>query len=233
MSISPDPGGLLRSPLEYPTNGVVPIRVFLFRRDPIDTQDFKNFKIRDMWISSVNNDVWMLTSKNRTSGTWTKLSTGGAGGIFTITGNSGEPVSSNSAGNVSLLGGSGATVTGDPGSNTLTIDVSASGLTWTTDVSGPVNVNAGEGHIADAGGAITYNLPATCAVGDGFAFISEQAGGFVVTAAAGDQIRMGNQISSLGGSISSTAVGDVLELMCVTADSRFFVVDSVGNFILT
>ena len=228
MSISPDPGGLFRSPLEYPPNSVVPVRIFLFRRDPINSQDSKNFKIRDMWINSENDDVWMLTSKTKTSGTWTQLSVGGAGGIFTLTGDTGDTVSSDAAGNISFVGSGGITITGDQGNNTLTFSLGVGGLAWTLDTTTPIAVNSGEGHLADGIGAITYNLPAICAIGDGFAFVDSR-NGFIIQAGAGQQIRFGDLISSLGGDVTSTSIGDSIQLICERTDTNFVALYSVGN----
>ena len=78
-------------------------------RDPVNVQDFKNFKIRDMWINNTNNDVGMLTGKTRTSGTWTQLSPGGPGGVETLTSDDGGPgVPADGAGDIDVLGGNRA-----------------------------------------------------------------------------------------------------------------------------
>lgn len=45
-----------------------------------------------------------------------------SGDIETLTGNSGGAVGPDTSHNISIVGGSGVTVTGDPGTNTLTID---------------------------------------------------------------------------------------------------------------
>ena len=52
-------------------------------------------------------------------------------------------------------------------------------------------------------------------------------------AAGGDQIRLGNQITAGGGTIASTDSGDVLEIICAVTDTTFFVLDSIGNFIVS
>lgn len=277
-SISPDPGGLNRSPLEYPANSVTPLRTFIFRRDPIDSQDFKNFKIRDFWINLNNDQVWVLTNKTRTSGTWKKLTPGGSGGILSLTGDIGGSVESNSAGNLNVLGGTGITTTGNPATNTITIDASGnvateyvsdsgsafpalnilnivgggggittsaagntvtinnsgSGFTWTLDTSTPIGINTGEGHLANDVGVITYNLPATCIIGDTF-IIADSGNGFLIQAGGAQTIRLGNQTTNVlgGGTVSSTSIGDSIEFVCDRTDTSFLALDMIGNLALT
>ena len=181
MSISPDPGGLVRSPRNYPTNDVDTPRIFLFRRDPVDVQDFKNFKIRDIWINHTNDDIWMLTGKTRTSGTWTKLTGGGTGGIITLTGSGGGgAVSSDAAGNVDLVEGAGISIIGTPGTNTITISASGAGdvQTLLSDDLAPAVVPNGTGSIEIFGGTgivtsgqgpgTTITISATGAVAQSF-----------------------------------------------------------------
>ena len=181
-----------------------------------------------MWINNTDDDVWMLTSKAKESGTWTKLSAGALGGIETITGDSGGAISSDEPGNINILGGTLTTVTGDSGTNTLTIDVSSTNVIWTVDTTTPINVNAGEGHISDAVGVITYNLPALCSLGDRFSF-ANVSNGFIVQTQVGQTIIFGDQSTSAGGSVDTTEAGDTIKIICYNANTGFIILNSIGN----
>jgi len=61
-----------QSPLEYPANDQVPVRIFRRNRAPLTT-DYRNFKVRDFWNDTSSDDLWYLTSKTTTSGLWIKL----------------------------------------------------------------------------------------------------------------------------------------------------------------
>jgi hypothetical protein len=52
-----------------------------------------------------------------------------------------------------------------------------------------------------------------------------------ITQAAGQQIFFGNQSTTAGtgGSLTSTAQGDTLELVCRVADDEWQVVSAIGN----
>lgn len=69
--------------------------------------------------------------------------------------------------------------------------------------------------------ALTMNLP-TASQGDVINVVVDTTGTVVVQAGMGVSIRMGNQISSSGGTFSSTARGDTLELVYRAATSTWF-----------
>lgn len=109
-----------RSTLTYPATNSFPIRKWLDpQRDPT-TGDFRNFQIFDIWINDANDSAWIMVDKTATSGTWLQMATSGTG-ILTITGDVGGAVGPDGASNINLLSGSGLTITGNPGTNTLTI----------------------------------------------------------------------------------------------------------------
>ena len=138
-----------------------------------------------------------------------------------------------SGGVLNILGGTGISTAG--AGNTVTITATATpSFTWTIDTTSPISVNADEGHISSTV-PITYNLPPTCTVGDEFAFVQLEAvpNIFTLQAQAGQTIRVGNLLSSVAGTVSSTDIGDTLELLCVATDTQFIVRNSIGNFNLT
>jgi len=103
---------------------------------------------------------------------WVGSSGGGGGGdVSTLTGNSGGAVSPDGSGNISVLGSGIITVTGNPGTNSLTITSSGSGnLTVTVVDTTPYTVLSTDQYLAvDARfSSITINLPNTTATGRTF-----------------------------------------------------------------
>lgn len=91
-----------------------------------------------------------------------------------------------------------------------------------------VNIN----YIAKNVALTTFTLPVTAAIGDTFVVVGYSAGLFSIAQNAGQSIRLGTSLSTVGvgGSITSTAQGDVIEIQCVDTDNEFQVVDSVGSF---
>ncbi len=100
------------------------------------------YPIGQTWIDTVGMVYWGLVNVTGTTATWEDLSSGVAAGILTITGNTGGSVMGDGSRNVNLIGSSGVTVTGNPGTNTLT--VSLSGGSAAIDSVG-VDANTGPG----------------------------------------------------------------------------------------
>lgn len=100
-----------QSPLEYPANDQVPVRIFRRNRAPLTT-DYRNFTVRDFWNDTSSNDLWYLTSKTTISGVWIKLGGGTTGDIQFLAGDSGGNIPPNSSGVVGVLGGSNITTAG-------------------------------------------------------------------------------------------------------------------------
>ena len=109
------------SPLNYPANNLEVNRIFRFDRAPT-TFDFRNFRVRDFWNDSEANTLYYLSDKSSSEGTWILLGAG-ATDTETLTGNTGGPVSPDGANNINTIGADPITVTGDPGTNTLTHSV--------------------------------------------------------------------------------------------------------------
>lgn len=223
---------LRRSPLQLPVNSAEFLRTFVFDRAPT-TADFKNFKISDLWIHRNPSGLppygyFVLVDKPTQTGIWINLGGKQSGDIQSLTGDSGGAILPDVNGNVDLLGGIGITTVGS--GNSITINGSLSGLDWTVDTTTPINVNVGEGHIANGGGQIVYNLPSSPLVGEGFAFLDLGGNGFQVQAGAGQSMRSGNQVSAVAGSLTSTDIGDGIFFICVVASLTFLTYSSQGNF---
>lgn len=137
----------------------------------------------------------------------------------TITGDSGGALSP-TAGNWNILGGPGCTTSGS--GSTLTINcptfTDTTATTLTTD----------NGYFATAAG--TYTLPASPAQGELIMIAADTTGAVAVTANTGQVIRIGNQVSSTAGSLTSTARGDSLILRFRSSGSIWMVFGSIGNW---
>lgn len=127
--------------------------------------------------------------------------TGGSTVGQTITGDSGGELSPTD-GNWNILGGPGVTTSGS--GSTLTIN----SVVFTDTTAATLAVD--NGYFATAAG--TYDLPATAAQGEMLVVVCDTAGAVVLDAPASNFIRIGSSITSDGGTITSTAIGDSVTL---------------------
>lgn len=151
----------------------------------------------------------------------------------TLTGNTGGPVGPDGSFNINVIGVGGVTVTGFPGTNTLEISNTGS-LTWNVITASQAMV-ANEGYICVApGGVISLSLPATSILGDILEITLDGATSFIITQGAGQQIRLGNAQTTAGaaGTVTTTAQGNSLRLVCQTDDLKWNVLSSMGNFLI-
>jgi hypothetical protein len=145
--------------------------------------------------------------------------TGGSTVGQTITGDSGGALSP-TAGNWNILGGPGVTTSGS--GSTLTINsIVFTDTTATTLVSD-------NGYFATAAG--TYTLPASPLQGETIIIVADTSGAVVVDAPSTHLIRIGNQITSAGGTLTSTAIGDSLTLRYRSSSTTWFAVSAIGNW---
>jgi hypothetical protein len=127
------------------------------------------------------------------------------------------------AGVLNILGGPGVTTSAV--GNTITVN----SVVW-TDVANPVTVTSDSGSIDTAGGTV-ITLPAAPNRGEEVRIISVLAG-TVVTANAGQQIQIGNVLSSVGGTATGTANGDTLYLTWSPSGGAWFSLAATGNWLL-
>ena len=160
------------------------------------------------------------------------ISAVGTGIVQSLTGNSGGPVFP-TAGNTNIVGAGSITVTGNPGTSTLTITSSATpGDTWsiiTVNQTAAVN----NGYFCNKVGTLALALPAVSATGNIIEVSNENTAlGVQFTQAAGQQILIGSSNTTLGvgGTLTSSAVGDTLKLVCYTPNTIWRVVSMVGNW---
>lgn len=145
------------NPLAY--EGVEPLspaNFILQLRDPRIT-DNQGYNIGDIWLNAVTEEPWILVNLYRRVATWLPFGTGGVSGILSLTGNTGGPVFGDLSENVNTIANpaSNLTVTGNPGTNTTTIETASGtsvGLAITGDV-GAAAIFDGAGNIDALGGA--------------------------------------------------------------------------------
>jgi len=128
-----------------------------------------------------------------------------------------------------LTAGAGVSIVN--GAGTITISSSAGGFTWNEETGTSANLVAQNGYIANNAGVVTFTLPATASVGDSFVVTGKGAGGWAVAQNAGQTVNFGasSTTTGAGGSLASTGQFDTIEIVCITANTDFNVVDAVGN----
>jgi len=215
---------------------LVPIKVF--KREPTTT-DVK-FRIGSLAIigkdptTGTEGELWYLSDFNASGeAVWLQLLTGaGSPGVDSITTDSGAPaVEPDGVGNINLIGGTGVTVTGTGPGNTATIDFTGSSLTWEVVSAATKAMAINYGYFANRAGLVTFTLPAVAALGSRFIVNSLTVQGWRINQNAGQDIRIGNQITTNGiaGYLESTAIGDSIEIVCSVANTAFNVISSIGN----
>lgn len=126
--------------------------------------------------------------------------------------------------------------TGTGNTGWVPIPTNGAGITSWTDVTNgasPTNMVPNTGYFSDDPAAnITFNLPASAAKYSIIQITNRQAAfNFTIAQASGQSIQFGSHVTTVGagGSITSNAIGDTLELICVVADTTWQVLTSFGN----
>lgn len=160
------------------------------------------------------------------------ISNSGPGGfVQTLTGNSGGAVPP-AAGNINVLGSGSITVTGNPGTSTLTISDTGGGIPWTVITAAAAGMAVNNGYIANNAGTCTLTLPAVSAVGSIIRVTGiNNNSGWQIAQNAGNQIFFGSSSTTAGatGYLQCTNTYDSVELVCVTPNANWVVLSSVGN----
>ena len=134
-----------------------------------------------------------------------------------------------------LTAGTNVTITSVSGSITINASGGTS-FTW-NDVTGTTQTAAVNNvYTASNAGVVTITLPTTAAYGTTIEVgTGSTAGGWVVAQNASQNIILGNTTSTTGtgGSLASTLQGDMVELLCIVADTTWQVRNCVGNLTVT
>jgi hypothetical protein len=228
------------NPLAYADRRLAVVAAIQAPRRP--TTSDTNFPLWTEWrvtkdaaAPAVEGEFWKLVAfAGAGLAQWVQLNSTPGTGIDTLTGDSGGPVGPDVSANVNLLGGTNITVTGAPGSNTLTIDSSAGTFPW-TEVTGTSQMMAvNNGYIANNAAQVDCTLPTTSSVGDIVEVVGKGAGGFKVSQTGAQQIAFLGQTTTagVGGTLTPDEAGASVKLLCITATNLWRVIHSVGNFVL-
>ncbi len=140
-------------------------------RDP-NQYDVNNVSLGDMWLNQVDESAWILVSlagdaqSKGSIATWVSLANDGTGAISTLTGNTGGLVTGDGNANIDFVGdGIGITITGNPGTHTLTASLVGGGVaaqSFDTDdgtavpVAGVINIIADTASV-NAGSSVSFS----------------------------------------------------------------------------
>jgi len=158
---------------------------------------------------------------------------GGGGGISTITGTTGGNIGPDGSGNINIIGAGSVTVSGNALTNTLTITVPSTFFAWTVITANQMAVTF-NGYFINGGSRVDITLPATSSVGDTFQLVDKGGNLWSILQGAGQQIKFKNASTTVGvgGSITSQIVGDSALLVCSVANTEWWIVDSIGTFVV-
>ena len=109
----------------------------------------------------------------------------------------------------------------------------AVGITsWVEETTTSRSLLVNQGVIGNNAGTITMTLPATAALGDIIRITQKGAGAIAIAQNAGQTIHFGSSdtTTGAGGSCTSTADNDTIELVCCTANTNFQVLSSQGSW---
>ncbi len=120
----------------------------------------------------------------------------------------------------SLIAGTGVTII--PGPGTITINASASGISWNNITTSSATMIADNGYICNNASGVTLALPTTSNIGDILYIVGRQSG-WTISQAASQQIfvSINNTTIGSGGALSSTNAHDSILLVCTATNTEW------------
>lgn len=108
---------------------------------------------------------------------------------------------------------------------------SGSSFAWTEVTGTTQSAAVNNGYIASNAGLVTVTLPASCTVGDTVQISGKGAGGWKLAQNASQVVHFSSSDSTTGtgGFLASTNRRDSIEALCVTANTDYNIIKSVGN----
>lgn len=102
---------------------------------------------------------------------------------------------------------------------------------WTEVTGTSQNAAVNKGYITNNAGLVTVTLPAVAAVGDYVKVTGKGAGGWRVAQNASQSIQFGTAVTTTGagGRLDSTNRYDTVEIVCMTTNNDWKVVNAMGN----
>lgn len=117
---------------------------------------------------------------------------------------------------------------GSGSSNTAT-------FTWNEITGTSQSLIVSNGYIANNASLVTFTLPTNAIVGDRIRVTGKGAGGWRVAQNASQLIQFGNKVTTTGtgGRLDSTNRYDCVEFICITVNTTWLVISSVGSVTIT
>lgn len=153
--------------------------------------------------------------------------------VHSILPNGGSAVYANASGQFNIAQGSGITVASS--ANGVTISAtSSSAFTWAAITASQTAVVT-NGYITNSASLITLTLPPTAVIGSIIELGGQGAGGWSIAQAASQLVQFGSfaTTAGTGGSLASTNQYDCVRLICITTNTTWLVLSSVGNLNVT
>lgn len=156
--------------------------------------------------------------------TVTITSTGGGSGIGTLDGDTGSATGTT----ITLAGGSGMSTVAS--GSTVTFNAKGGGYGWIDQTSSIVMAN-NIAYVADSSSLVTLTLPTTVPFGTTFKITGKGTGGWQMAQQSGQTTHFlsATTTTGTGGSLASTGQYDTIEILCITANTTFSVIQSNGN----
>jgi hypothetical protein len=131
------------------------------------------------------------------------------------------------ANNLNVIGGTGVKTAGS--GSTITINVVTGGFTW-IETSVSLGITAQTGVFCNA--ALTITLPPTAGISIGSTVIIyvDTASPVVIQANAGQSIEISQTLSTVAGTATSTAQGNIVQLVFKPSDTTWHAISSAGSF---
>lgn len=163
----------------------------------------------------------------------THLQTRLAGATYQLDQQSGAGVASlNSLTGALSLTSTGGTVTITPSGSTINLEsTGGTGFVWNEITTTTFTIAANNGYICNNASTVTGTLPATAAKGDYYRISGKGAGGWKVAQNSGQTIHFDGNNTTTGatGFLSSQTTFDCIEILCITANTDFEIISSIGN----
>lgn len=191
----------------------------------LTTTDSDNIIIGNAGVSGDNGVIRIGTNGVNNSCFITGIDTVNVGSVAKVV-----TMASNQLGTATITAGTGVSIV--PTANVITVNAVGGGVTWTVETVNLVGA-VNHGYIANKAGTLTITLPAASAIGDVIKVTGiNTALGWQIQCGAGQQIFVGAGSTTVAGSITSTAIRDSIEIVCVATNLTWNAVNFVGNLTL-
>lgn len=121
-----------------------------------------------------------------------------------------------------LTAGTGVTIANGNNSITISATGSSSGLTWLEESGTSVTAAVNTGYYLTNASVCTVTLPGTCSAGDVIAVEGYgAASGWIIQAAGGQTVIVYDEVTSSGGTVTSSNQYNGIELLCIVANTTW------------